>query len=189
MSEPEQPQTPRGGFRPWMLVPALGALMVLATFFLGLGREDANVLPSALIDKPAPEFDLPGLGDTPGLSTANLREPGVKIVNVWASWCGPCRVEHPWVTALAEAGHAVYGINYKDAPENAAAFLAELGNPYSRIGVDGSGRVGIDWGVYGVPETFVVDGAGRIVYRHVGPIQSGDLGRRILPAIETAKAR
>jgi len=179
----------RGGFRPWMVVPLLGALAVLATFFLGLGREDADVLPSALIDKPAPEFDLPGLGATPGLSTADLREPGVKIVNIWASWCGPCRIEHPWIEALADEGHTVYGINYKDQPEAAQRFLDELGNPFARIGVDDTGRTGIEWGVYGVPETFVVDGAGRIVYKHVGPIQTGDLSSKILPAIEAAAGR
>ncbi len=184
-----QDTPPRGGFRPWMVVPLLGAFAVLSTFLLGLGREDANVLPSALIDKPAPEFDLAGLGDTPGLSTADLKGPGVKVVNIWASWCGPCRVEHPWITALSQEGHTVYGINYKDTPEGAERFLAELGNPFERIGVDDTGRIGIDWGVYGVPETFVIDGQGRIAYKHVGPINTGDLSAKILPAIEAAAAR
>ena len=178
----------KGGFRPWMLVPLLGAFAVLSTFLLGLGREDADVLPSALIDKPAPEFALPGLDGGPGLARADLVGGGVKLVNIWASWCVPCRAEHPWIEALAEEGHTVHGINYKDQPENAAGFLAELGNPYERIGVDASGRVGIDWGVYGVPETYVVDAQGNIVYRHVGPIQAGDLAKRILPAIEAAAA-
>lgn len=186
---PEKTDAPKGGFRPWMAVPLLGAVAVLSTFLLGLGREDADVLPSALIDKPAPEFALEGLGETPGLATADLKGGGPVLVNVWASWCGPCRVEHPWIEALAEQGHTVFGINYKDRPENAAAFLAELGNPYARIGVDESGRVGIDWGVYGVPETYVIDGEGRVVYRHVGPIQAGDVSKKILPAIEAAAAR
>ena len=177
-----------GGFRPWMLVPALGALMVIASFFVGLGREDADKLPSALIDKPVPEFQLDGLGDVPGLSTADLKGGGVKLVNIWASWCKPCRHEHPWIEALAEEGITVHGINYKDEPANARSFLDELGNPYTRIGVDRRGRVGIDWGVYGVPETFVVDDAGRIVYKHIGPIQAGDIEGRIRPAIERARA-
>jgi cytochrome c biogenesis protein CcmG/thiol:disulfide interchange protein DsbE len=179
----------RSGFRPWMVIPLLGAFAVLSTFLLGLGREDADVLPSPLIDRPAPEFALEGLGDVPGFSTEDLRGSGVTVVNVWASWCVPCRHEHPWIEALAKEGHTVYGINYKDDPANAQAFLDELGNPYERIGVDGSGRVGIDWGVYGVPETFVVDGEGRIAYKHVGPIQAGDLSEKILPAIERAAGR
>jgi len=177
------------GFRPWMLIPALGALMVVSVFLLGLMREDKDVLPSQLIDKPVPEFALEGLGESPGLATADLEEPGVKLVNIWASWCGPCRVEHPWLMALESEGHTVHGINYKDDPENAQAFLDDLGNPYQRIGVDDSGRTGIEWGVYGVPETFVIDGRGRVVYKHVGPIQNRDLTKKILPAIEEARAR
>ncbi len=185
--EPAEPA--RGGFRPWMVVPLLGAVAVLSTFLLGLGREDADVLPSALIDKPAPEFALEGLGDTPGLSVEDLRAPGVKLVNIWASWCGPCRLEHPWIEALAAEGHVIHGINYKDTTSGALAFLDELGNPYTRIGVDETGRTGIDFGVYGVPETFVIDAHGRIVYKHVGPIQAGDVGGKIRPAIEEAARR
>ncbi len=194
MTESEQTREPsdapaRLGFRPWMAIPVLGAIAVLSTFFLGLGREDADVLPSALIDRPAPEFALEGLGEIPGLSTEDLKAPGVKLVNIWASWCGPCRVEHPWLEALAEEGHVIHGINYKDTPENAQAFLDELGNPYERIGVDDPGRIGIEWGVTGVPETFVLDGAGRIVYKHTGPIQPGDISDKIRPAIEEAGRR
>jgi len=177
---------PKGGFRPWMAVPALGAFAVLSTFLIQLGREDTDVLPSQLIDKPAPSFALDGLGDTPGLSTEDLQGGGVKLVNVWASWCVPCRVEHPFIEALAEEGIPIHGINYKDDPDNALAFLEELGNPYTRIGADRSGRVGIDWGVYGVPETYVLDAEGRIVYRHVGPIQGNDVSTKIRPAIEAA---
>ncbi|MGF1501048.1 MAG: DsbE family thiol:disulfide interchange protein [Paracoccaceae bacterium] len=178
-----------GGFRPWMVVPLLGAFAVLSSFLIGLTRDDADILPSALIDQPVPQFALDGLGDRPGLSTADLTAPGVKLVNVWASWCGPCRVEHPWIEALAQEGHTIHGLNYKDKAEGAEAFLAELGDPYTRIGVDDTGRVGIDWGVYGVPETYVIDGNGRIVYRHVGPINTGDVSSKILPAIEEARRR
>ncbi len=179
----------KGGFRLWMLVPALGAAAVLAVFLLGLQRPDGGrELPSALIDKSVPEFELPALyADGKGLSTADLKAPGVKLVNVWASWCGPCRAEHPKLVNLAGMGLTVHGLNYKDSEEGAKKFLADLGNPYDRIGADRSGRVGIEWGVYGVPETFVVDGEGRIVYKHIGPIQGSDIERKILPAVEKAR--
>ncbi len=181
---------PPGGFRLWMLVPALGAAAVLAVFLLGLRREDGGrQLPSALIGKPAPEFVLPPLHEGQrGFSTADLRAPGVKLVNVWASWCVPCRAEHPKLAELAAMGLTIHGINYKDTDAAADRFLQELGNPFTLIGADRSGRVGIDWGVYGVPETFVIDGEGRIVYKHVGPIQATDIAKKILPAVEQAKA-
>jgi len=174
-----------GGFRLWMLAPALGAAMVLAVFVLGLQRDDAQRLPSVLIDRPAPEFALGPLrpGD-PGLARADLEAPGVKLVNVWASWCGPCRIEHPQIETLADEV-AIHGLNYKDAPESALAFLAELGDPYTLIGRDGDGRTGIEFGVYGVPETFVVDGDGVIVHKHVGPVMGGDL-ERVRGAIRAA---
>jgi cytochrome c biogenesis protein CcmG/thiol:disulfide interchange protein DsbE len=172
-----------------MLAPALGAAAVLAVFMLGLQREDGGRnLPSTLIDKPAPEFELPPLrAGAPGLSSADMKAPGVKLVNIWASWCVPCRIEHPNLTKLAAMGLAVHGINYKDTDEAAEKFLAELGDPFTLIGADRKGRVGIDWGVYGVPETFIVDGQGRIVYKHIGPIQGSDIAEKILPAVEKAK--
>ncbi len=179
-----------GGFRLWMLLPALGAAAVLAVFLLGLQRDDGGRnLPSTLIDKPAPEFDLPPLrAGEPGLSTADMKAPGVKLVNIWASWCLPCRVEHPKLAELAEMGLPVHGINYKDRAAAAEKFLAELGDPFTLIGVDRKGRAAIEWGVYGVPETFVIDGQGRIVYKHIGPIQGPDIENKILPAVEKAKA-
>lgn len=179
----------RGGFRLWMVVPALGAAMVLAVFLLGLERDNAQELPSALIDEPAPQFVLEPLGDgRPGLSTADLEAPGIKLVNVWASWCPPCRAEHPQLMALGESGITLYGINYKDKRENAVAFLDEHGDPFERIGADTTGRTAIDFGVYGVPETFVIDSDGTIVYRRAGPILEGDIERYIMPAIEKAHA-
>jgi cytochrome c biogenesis protein CcmG/thiol:disulfide interchange protein DsbE len=179
-----------GGFRLWMLVPALGAAAVLAVFLLGLQRDDGGRnLPSALLGKPVPEFALePLYAGQPGLSTADLKAGGVKLVNIWASWCVPCRAEHPKLEELAAMGLTVHGINYKDTQEGAERFLAQLGNPFTLIGADRSGRAGIEWGVYGVPETFVVDGAGRIVYKHVGPIQGSDIEKKILPAVEQARA-
>ncbi|MEE8453876.1 MAG: DsbE family thiol:disulfide interchange protein [Limibaculum sp.] len=188
MSETEEPQDSK--FRVWMLLPALGAAAVLGVFLLGLGREDGGRnLPSTLIDKLVPDFDLPPLYEgAPGLSTADLMVPGVKLVNIWASWCVPCRVEHPNITRLAESGIPVHGLNYKDTEEGAKGFLDELGNPFTLIGTDRSGRAGIEWGVYGVPETFVIDGQGRIVYKHIGPIRAVDIENKILPAIEKARA-
>ncbi len=184
------PETAIGGFRVWMLVPALGALAVLAVFMLGLQREgDIRDLPSTFIGKPAPEFSLPPLyADRPGFSTADLKTPGVKLVNVWASWCVPCRAEHPKLVELAEMGLPVYGINYKDTEEGAWAFLDELGDPFTLIGADRQGRIGIEWGVYGIPETFVVDGEGRIIYKHIGPITGDQVQTKILPAVEQARA-
>ncbi len=176
-----------GRFLPLGVFLALAAMMggyLLATQFLGY---DKSTLPSALIDRPAPATTLPPLREGGlGVDPAALTAPGVKVVNVWASWCGPCRVEHPELMKLAETGVAVIGLNHRDEPRNARAFLDELGDPYERIGVDRNGRASVEWGVYGVPETFVVDGAGRIVYKHVGPIQNSDLEKRILPAIREA---
>lgn len=186
----ESPETASaGGFRLWMLVPVLGAAAVLAVFLLGLERGDGGRdLPSPLVGKPVPEFALePLYAGQPGFSTADLKTPGVKLVNVWASWCVPCRAEHPKLVELGAKGLTVHAINYKDKPEAAQKFLADLGNPFTLIGADTSGRVGIDWGVYGVPETFVIDGAGRIVYKHIGPIQGSDIEKKILPAVEKAK--
>ncbi len=185
----EDAERTASGFRLWMLIPAIGAGMVLAVFMLGLQRDDVQTLPSALIDKPVPEFQLaaPARRRARPLDRRADRA-GVKLVNVWASWCAPCRAEHPQLMALSESGVTLYGINYKDEPANATAFLDEMGNPFARIGADTTGRTGIDFGVYGVPETFVVDGDGTIVYRHVGPITRGDIDKYIRPAIDGAKA-
>jgi cytochrome c biogenesis protein CcmG/thiol:disulfide interchange protein DsbE len=159
------------------LLPVLVFLVVGIGLGIGLTR-DPSTLPSALIDKPVPSFDLPplaGIGK-PGLTSDDLKGK-VQLVNVFASWCGPCRVEHPVLMRLAKDGVPLQALNYKDQPEDAARFLDELGNPYERIGADQKGRVGIEWGVYGVPETFVVDAAGKIRHKHVGPLQARDLDK------------
>jgi cytochrome c biogenesis protein CcmG/thiol:disulfide interchange protein DsbE len=157
-----------------------------------------NDIPSALIDKPAPQFALPPLDgmkrvdgeQLPGLTTADLRTGKVHVVNVWASWCGPCRLEHPLLMELAADRRVeLAGINYKDQPPNAVRFLGQLGNPFVRIGADEKGKSTIDWGVYGVPETFIVDARGIVVLKHVGPITAVSLHDRILPAIDQAIAR
>ncbi len=172
------------------VVPA-AAFVVLAAVFgyylyqIGSGGKNIRDVPSALIDKPAPEFDLaPIEGRNDGFASSDLAGK-VALVNVFASWCAPCRIEHPILMRLAREGVPIYGINYKDKPEDALRFLAELGNPYSRIGVDRSGRTSIDWGVYGYPETFVIDRSGRIRYKHIGPIMARDLADTIRPILES----
>jgi cytochrome c biogenesis protein CcmG/thiol:disulfide interchange protein DsbE len=148
---------------------------------VGLTR-DPGTLPSALIDHLVPTFELPALEGGEGFSNQDLVGQ-VSLVNVFASWCVPCRVEHPVLMKLAESGVPIYGINYKDPADQAQAWLAELGNPFQKIGADRNGRVGIEWGVYGVPETFVVDAEGRIRHKHVGPLQPRDLERTLLPIL------
>ncbi|QRM35231.1 DsbE family thiol:disulfide interchange protein [Microvirga sp. VF16] len=160
-----------------VLLPILIFSVLALIFLVRLTTGDPSKLPSALIGRPVPEFSLaplPGLTadgtPVPGLSTADLKGR-VTVVNVWASWCVPCRQEHPVLMELAkESGLKVAGINYKDNPDNARRFLGMLGNPYAAVGVDQDGRTAINWGVYGVPETFVVGSDGVIRYRHVGPI-------------------
>ena len=157
-------------------------------FYWGLWNNDDR-LPSTLIGKPIPEFALPPIeGRQDGLSSVDL-EGQVSLVNVWASWCVPCRAENPLLVELAEAGIVpIYGINYKDDPEAALAFLDELGDPFTRIGADQSGRVAIDWGVYGVPETYVIDAEGQIAYKHVGPFDQASLEEDILPVVRRLQA-
>lgn len=170
--------------RGWIyLLPVLLFAAVGVFLALGLGR-DPQTLPSVLIDKPAPSFALPPLPgrDERGFSSADLGGEPV-LVNVFASWCVPCRIEHPVLDRLAREGVTIHAINYKDAPEDALSFLRALGDPFARIGTDRQGRAAIDWGVYGVPETFVIDRAGRIRYRHVGPLQPQDVERTIAPLL------
>lgn len=171
-----------------VLLPLVVLVGLLAVFALSINR-DPGLVRSVLIDKPAPQFTLAPLPESgvPGFDTAALKG-GVTVVNVFASWCIPCRDEHPLLVTLKErSGARLFGINQRDVPENARAFLTELGNPYDAIGTDSDARVSIDWGVYGVPETFVVDANGVITFKHVGPITLETLERDVLPAIEAAQ--
>jgi cytochrome c biogenesis protein CcmG/thiol:disulfide interchange protein DsbE len=134
----------------------------------------------------APAVQVVALGTGPDLTDAMLREPGAKLVNFWASWCAPCRAEHPVLKSLQAEGVTILGVNFKDKPEAALQFLQDLGNPYAAIGADDSGRMGLDWGLYGVPETFVIDGTGKVILRHAGPITASILEDRIRPALAEA---
>lgn len=170
-----------------LLTPLVLLVALVAIFALNMDRDPALVR-SVLIDKPAPALTLPAVEATgvPALSDTLLKGR-VSVVNVFASWCVPCRAEHPFLEELKQAtGAQMLGINQKDAPENAAKFLAELGNPYDAIGADADGRVSIDWGVYGVPETFVVNPEGTITYKHVGPIDAQSLPD-VIAAVQKAR--
>jgi cytochrome c biogenesis protein CcmG/thiol:disulfide interchange protein DsbE len=170
------------------LLPVVLFAMLLVVFSIGL-RRDPHLLPSALIDRPAPGFALPGLYETAqGLSRDDLGGR-VTLVNFFASWCAPCREEHAALMALARRpGVSLDGVAYKDKPEDARRFLDGLGNPYRRIGVDRDGTTAIDFGVYGVPETYVVDASGHIRYRQVGPLTAEDVQQKILPLINRIAA-
>ncbi|MBP2229754.1 DsbE family thiol:disulfide interchange protein [Azospirillum agricola] len=166
------------------LLPFLLFIGVGVAFYLGFQRDPRDI-PSALIDKPVPSFELPPLPGRPeGLSAERLKGD-VTLVNVFASWCIPCKAEHPIITRLArEQGVTVRAINHKDKAEDALAWLARNGDPYASIGADLDGRVSIDWGVYGVPETFLVDRQGRIRFKHVGPLTPQVVDEQILPMVK-----
>ncbi|WP_170414434.1 DsbE family thiol:disulfide interchange protein [Ruegeria atlantica] len=171
---------------PLMVAPPLifGAFAVLAG--IGMFRDDPNALPSAREGQPAPPVVLTEFPGKTMFDDATLRDGEVKLVNYWASWCAPCRAEHPNLEALSEEGIPVYGINYKDQLNNAEAFLSELGDPYVAIGRDEQGRMALDWGLYGVPETYVIDGEGTIILRFAGPITQRVIESTLRPALEKA---
>ena len=171
--------------RALFLLPVALFLVLAGYFALALRPGyDPHDLPSALIDRPAPSFKLAGLDGAPGLDRAQFAGE-VALVNFFASWCIPCRLEQPVLMGLAsETKVPLYGIAYKDKPTDAAQYLKELGDPYRRVGLDESGRVGINFGVYGVPETYVIDKEGRIRLRHVGPLDTEAVAKELLPLLK-----
>jgi len=185
--------TPRRGSR-WLLFLPIAVFAALAAlFFIRLYAGDASLLPSALIGRQVPHFDLRPLPDvqTPGLSDSDLRTGRVTLVNVFASWCVPCHAEHPVLMQISrdpqlEKRVALVGLAYKDEPENTRRFLGQSGNPFVRIGIDASGRTAIDFGVYGVPETYVIKGDGTIAYRFIGPLSEESFRQVLLPQIIAA---
>jgi cytochrome c biogenesis protein CcmG/thiol:disulfide interchange protein DsbE len=183
--------------RIWLALAPLAVFAALALlFWRGLGSGDPSKLPSALIGRPAPDVALPALdklaganGAVPGLDPAAFKG-AVTVVNVWASWCVPCHDEAPLFMKLATNTRIrVVGVNYKDQPDKALAFLKRYGNPFAAVGVDASGRAGIEWGVYGVPETFIVGRDGAIAYKLVGPVTPENLDSVVRREIEKALAK
>ena len=174
---------------PLMVLPPLVFAGFVALAAIGMFRENPNSLPSAREGQPAPPVMLTEFPGKDSFGDADLRDGEVKLVNYWASWCAPCRVEHPNLEKLAQEGLTIYGINYKDPVDNAAAFLDELGDPYAAIGRDEKGRMGLDWGVYGVPETYVIDGEGKIILRFAGPVTQRVIEKTLRPALEKAKGQ
>jgi cytochrome c biogenesis protein CcmG/thiol:disulfide interchange protein DsbE len=182
---PDAEVAPPRGLRLLVLLPIIVFLGLAALFGIRLFSGDPARLPSALIGQAAPPTDLPALSGlrlgseaVPGWSSASLKTDGrVTLVNVWASWCAPCQEEHPTLTQLAATNKSVrlVGLNYKDNPENARRFLGTFGNPFAAVGTDNSGKTAIDWGVYGVPETFVISRDGVIRYKQVGPLNAANL--------------
>ena len=173
------------------LLPLAIFILAAAIFAWRLNApEDPHVVPSALIGKPVPQFSLPPLEGrgTNGLSSTDLANGGVSLINGWASWCTPCRAENGVLMQLKARGITIHGLVYKDKPGPARDFLAELGDPFDRLGFDADGSVGIDWGLTGVPETYVVNGKGVIVAKHVGPLDDKVIADEILPAIRAAQA-
>ncbi|WP_375450829.1 DsbE family thiol:disulfide interchange protein [uncultured Devosia sp.] len=169
-------------------LPLLALVGLIAVFAFSIDR-DPSLVRSVLIDKPAPQFALAAVEalGVPGFDTAALRGE-VTVVNVFASWCIPCRAEHPLLTAVKDVAKVrLFGINQNDAPENARAFLHELGNPYDAVGADRDRRVSIDWGVYGVPETFVVNAGGVITFKVTGPLTPQTVDNELVPAIARAR--
>lgn len=186
---------------PWLYaIPLLVFAALAAVFAKGLFSGDASKVPSALIGKPAPAVTLAPLQGlqrdgqpVPAFGMADLAEGKATIVNVFASWCAPCRVEHPFLVAMADSAAVkqgkvqLVGFNYKDEAENARRFLGALGNPYSAVGADRAGRAAIDWGVYGVPETFLIGPDGRILDKHVGPLDGQAASRMLAKAAALVK--
>lgn len=168
-----------------LLIPLVFFVGIGGLFYAGLQRshEDGG-LASTLLNKEAPELAPKQFGNEPTPTNEDLNQPTIKLVNFWASWCAPCRAEHPNLTILNDQGFTLLGINYKDEADKALAFLTELGNPYAKIGTDKTGRTAIDWGVYGIPETFIIDDEGIVRLRWAGPITSRVLEDRIIPVLK-----
>ena len=184
--ETDEHQTPSRRLSGVIIVP-IAALALMGTFAWGLFN-NSDELPSVLLDKPVPAFSLPPVQGYPGgLSDIDI-QGHISLVNVLASWCVPCRAEHPVLMEWSKTSDVpIYGINYKDPPDQAVAWLNELGNPYARIGADMDGRAAIEWGVYGIPETYVISGKGTIAYRYVGPLTRHSLTETVLPIITKLK--
>ncbi len=195
MTETTQKQPASKKRSTWVaLLPLLIFVALAAVFAVQLlSGKDSSTIPSALIGKDTPQTSLPAVegltrdgAPVPGLNSEDFKGK-LTLVNVWGSWCVPCRQEHPLLMEIAKDERIrVVGLNYKDQPENARRFLGDLGNPFAAVGADRAGRSAIEWGVYGVPETFLVDKDGKIVYKHVGPFTPESVKNDLMPAVAKA---
>lgn len=172
-----------------MLLPPLLFAALAAMFVWGMGRDRPDDLPSTFIGRQAPPFVAASLPGIPGASDAMLRSGEVTLVNFWATWCPPCRAEHPKLLEMAGQGIRIIGVNIRDDDAKAVAYLAEQGNPFIAVAADNSGRNAIDWGVTGAPETFIVAGDGTVLYRFIGPLIGSDYEQRFVPELQRALKR
>ncbi len=181
----------------WVLIPLIVFLAIAGLFAFALTGDGPSLLPSQLIGKPAPQLALAPLADlkqagvgVPGINAKTLTTKGPALVNFWASWCAPCVAEHPILVMLREkTGVPIYGISYKDDAANARRFLGRFGNPYTAVGVDGDGRAAIEWGVAKMPETFVLNGKGEIVFKHSGPLSGSVVDSKIAPLLKALSVK
>ncbi|MGI9394629.1 MAG: DsbE family thiol:disulfide interchange protein [Boseongicola sp.] len=173
---------------PLAALPPLAFAAIAGLFLSGMFRDDPDALPSTLEGQSAPHVEIEALSGFAPITDGLLRASGPKLINFWASWCAPCRVEHPQLMALEAEGLAIFGVNFKDDPARARQFLDRFGDPFEGVGVDPNGRMALDWGVYGVPETFVVDGMGKVILRYAGPVTDVVLKNRIRPALDKVLA-
>ena len=169
-----------------MILPPLVFAALAAMFWLGMQREDPDALPSTLVGRAAPVVQVGTLGDHPALLHEALTAPGVKLLNFWASWCAPCRAEHPVLMKMAAEGVRVAGINMMDRDADAQAYLAEAGNPFFALSTDPKGRNRIEWGVTNPPETFIIGKDGKVLFKFIGPLVGTDYERRFVPALAAA---
>ena len=173
-------------FPPLIILPPLIFLGLAFLFILGVKRENPNNLPSVFINKPAPPITETPLKSFTSVSLDEIKSPSIKLVNFWASWCPPCRAEHPKLLELSEQGVQIIGVNFNDNGDNASLYLKENGNPFTSIAFDPSGKTAIDWGVTAPPETFIINSEGVVIFRFAGPLVGTDYENRFAPVLKDA---